>query len=652
MSPRASIIAQEWFTAAELADLKLPGLATSKRGVQMIADREGWATYRDASGAAASRKRAGRGGGLEYHVSLLPEAARKHLASVRPAKAELADRESTLLRYERLPQSLKDEALRRLGCIQRVEQLQRAGMTKTGAIKETVAEAVRLANATGAKPEVSERTLHEWFGMIAGVEPQDRAMYLAPRYAGRVARAECPTAAWEAYKTAYLRQEKPTHARCYRDVQKLAGVNGWTLPSAKYFERRIVAEIPEPVIILSREGPKAARHTYAYAARSKEGLYPHAVANLDGHLWDVQVEWEDGSEGRPYSLAVQDIASSMPLGLRFDRTLNSDIVRLALGDTFRDFGLVERLIMDNGSENQAKQIQGGIHRMRGPKSVEEEPAGLLKILGIEAVSATPYWGQAKPVERMFRDWAHDLAKDPRFAGAYTGHNAISKPENHRSRAVPIAEFERIVRQELEFYRDQLGRSGVGMNGRSFRQVYLEGVAAQPPRRLTAEQLRYCMLASEPRGMDPASGAVSILGNRYWSPELSDLKRQKVVARFDPDDLSKDVFLYSLDGRFLLQVPRQIEGDFTSVVTAKKITSERRKQMRRIKDAKGALVRLGIDDLAAQLDAVVPSTQVQIPADATNVVVPAFGVPRRANTTQSDFTADADRALIARFQGGS
>ena len=249
---------------------------------------------------------------------------------------------------------------------------------------------------------------------------------------------------------------------------------------------------------------------------------------------------------------------------------------------------------------------------------------------------------------MFNDWAHDLAKDARFEGAYTGHSATAKPENHRTRAIPFREFERIVRQELEFYRDQLGRSGAGMNGRSFRQVYLEGVAANPPRRLTAEQLRLCMLASEPRGMDPVSGAVTILGNRYWSPELADLKRQKVIARFDPDDLTKDVYLYSLDGRFLLQVERHIEGDFTSVVTAKKITSERRKHMRRIRDAKDALVRMDLGDLAAQLDAVAPPTPAQIPADATNVVRGAFDVPRTASPGPA-YTNQADEALIARMR---
>ena len=646
MSPRAKITAQEWFTAAELAALKLPGLATTKAGVLLIAKREGWVTYRDASGAAASRKRAGRGGGLEYHASLLPEAARKALSAAKPAKAELADRESTLLRYERLPQGLKDEAARRLSIIQRVEQLQRAGMTKTGAIKEAVEAAVRLANATGGKPEVSERTLHEWFGMIAGVEPQDRAMYLAPRYAGRAASADMPGEAWEIYKANYLRLEKPTHARCYRDLERLAASKGWALPSAKAFERRIVREVPENVLVLMREGPKAVRHTFAHVDRSRDGLYPHLVANLDGHLWDLQVEWEDGTRGRPYSLAVQDIASGMPLAIRFDRTLNHHLVRLALGDTFREFGLVERLIMDNGTENQAKQIAGGIPRMRG-KAIEEEPDGLLKILGVEAVFATPYWGQAKPVERMFRDWAHDIAKSPQFAGAYTGHNALAKPENHRSKAIPIADFERIIRQEIEFYRDQRGRSGVGMNGRSFREVYLEGVAATPPRRLTAEQLRLCMLQSEPRPMDRQSGAIRLLGNVFWSPELSGLKRQKVMVRFDPADLSKPIYAYDLAGRFLLEVPRHLDGGFDSVVRARQISKARRDHVRHTKAAGEALVRMGIDAVGAELAAIAPPVTTNIPADAVNVVRPEFRAPRKANTN-TDFNDQFEAGLTNLF----
>ena len=57
-----------WLTAQEIADLKLDGFPASKRGIQKLADRESWAD----SGLA--KKRVGRegGGGLEYHIDLLP----------------------------------------------------------------------------------------------------------------------------------------------------------------------------------------------------------------------------------------------------------------------------------------------------------------------------------------------------------------------------------------------------------------------------------------------------------------------------------------------------------------------------------------------------------------------------------------------------
>ena len=63
-----------WLSAQDIADAAqaglMPGLPTSERAVRRLAARLGWAE----SGKA--RPRAGRGGGLEYHVDLLPPAAR------------------------------------------------------------------------------------------------------------------------------------------------------------------------------------------------------------------------------------------------------------------------------------------------------------------------------------------------------------------------------------------------------------------------------------------------------------------------------------------------------------------------------------------------------------------------------------------------
>ena len=60
-----------WFTAAEFAALaaagELPGLPTTKRGMNMLIAREGWDRH-----ASLCRRREGRegGGGTEFHLDL------------------------------------------------------------------------------------------------------------------------------------------------------------------------------------------------------------------------------------------------------------------------------------------------------------------------------------------------------------------------------------------------------------------------------------------------------------------------------------------------------------------------------------------------------------------------------------------------------
>ncbi|WP_328809175.1 transposase domain-containing protein, partial [Profundibacterium mesophilum] len=65
-------------------------------------------------------------------------------------------------------------------------------------------------------------------------------------------------------------------------------------------------------------------------------------------------------------------------------------------------------------------------------------------MGIELHWATPGHGQAKPIERAFRDFADNIAKDPRFAGAYVGHKPDAKPENYGSTAIDIDRFVAVV----------------------------------------------------------------------------------------------------------------------------------------------------------------------------------------------------------------
>ena len=63
-----------WYSAAELAELALPGMSASKRKINRLAEDGRWALRLNAEGAPLARTRSQRGGGLEYHISLLPPA--------------------------------------------------------------------------------------------------------------------------------------------------------------------------------------------------------------------------------------------------------------------------------------------------------------------------------------------------------------------------------------------------------------------------------------------------------------------------------------------------------------------------------------------------------------------------------------------------
>ncbi len=646
---RAAVAVQEWFSAAELAALALPGLPSTKMGVLKLASREGWDRATDTVRGPLARKRKARGGGLEYHVSLLPEAARTKLAAASVRTEARTDRDQVWQRWEQLPEALRDEARRRLEVVERVEDLQRAGLQKDRAVKETVRIAALEARAAGQDAPFACSTVYGWLERVRGVAQHDRAAYLAPDYVGRTARAACSEDAWEAYKALFLDQSKPAHAACYRRVERLAAANGWTLPSAKTLQRRIEAEIPPPVQTLLRYGPEALNHTFPHLQRDRSSIEVMQFLNLDGHTWDVRVQWPEGTIERPHALVVQDIKSGRILAIRHDLTLNSHLVRLALADTFRDYGLPEGIFMDNGRENAAQAISGGQVRNRWGKTPQEEPEGLLKALGIKAIAVTPYWGKAKPIERAFRNFAHDIAKAPEFAGAYTGHNTVSKPENYGQRAIPLAEFEAIVRREIAHYNAQLGRRGAGMNGRSFDQVFAEGLQSRVTRRLTEAQLRMCLLASKPVTMHQQTGAVTVEGHSYWSPELGNTPRQRVIVRFDPERMDLPASIYTLDNRWLCDAPRTAAGSFDRVSDGREHRKDMRAYKRATRDQAEALRRLSAREMAAQLQA--PPEPAPIAPDAT-VVALDFKAPRRPDqvgrpgASSPDFTDKWERGVAA------
>jgi putative transposase len=282
---------QEWFSAAELAELGL-GLPShqARRPERRRARGLGRGRCDPVRGALA-RPRKGRGGGLEFHVSLLPEAPQARLAAAAPAPAERLDRDSMWARWERLPEAYKAEARRRLEAIERSRPA--AGRHRQGAPRsnEVARQALREARAAA---RAGLRLQHALGLAEADRRRRPRRPRRLPGAGLRRAAPRPPTApdAWDFYKGDYLRSRsrrtRPATAAC----QRVAAENGWTAPLGQ-----------DPAAPARRRGPARGADLPALAAASAGPRLPAPGARPRRHPADADPQPRRPHLGRPRRVA-------------------------------------------------------------------------------------------------------------------------------------------------------------------------------------------------------------------------------------------------------------------------------------------------------------------------------------------------------------
>ncbi len=597
MNVVSSLSAREWFTAAELLALGSPALPPSMSGLAALIERQGW--RRDERRA---RVRFGQGGGYEYHFSLFPAEVQAAILKESMPIAELpASGRSQALwaAYEPLPERAKVEAKRRLTAIDKVDLLAKA-QTRQLAV-------AFVATEIGC----STRTLWAWIAQAGEVARADRLAALAPRHVGRTATAECDPRAWDAIVADYLRPEEPGFEACYGRLEELAGLEGWTIPSAKTLKRRIDAEFPAEVQILMRKGREAATRSFPAQRRDRSCFHALEAVNIDGHTWDVFVRWEDGEISRPTITAFQDLYSGTCLSHRLDRSENKVMVRLTIADLVSNWGIPRFVWLDNGRAFASKWISGGFKTRYRFKVRDDEPEGILKSIGVEEVRWTkPYSGQSKPIERMWKDFCERIAKHPACAGAYTGNNPLAKPENYGKTAIPIAEFRALVASEIAKHNARSGRKTATCKGRSFLETLRESLdhPGVLVRKATTEQRRMFLMAAEALTPRAPTGEVHLMGARYWAPEMVGLIGSKVIVRFDPQDLAAGATIYTLDNRMICEAEAISDVPFVDAEAARAHAKRRSDYVRAAKSYAEAERRLSIDELAA----ILPTAEAPVP----------------------------------------
>ena len=593
---------RQWYSPDELADLKLNGFFRTKREVNKHARRERWEGAYDDKGAPLCRRRNGRGGGFEYHASLLPAAARADLArrGLAPEPASFAaidaaqDDNGVAQQWQwlaRQSEAVRAEAYRRAAIVTRVDAFEASGMSRTAAV-------MAVSGCDG----VSSSTLFNWLRDVRGVAVEDRLPFLAPRRQGGGKEQDVDPEIWQALLSDYLRLSQPSWMTCYRrTAEPMAHSKGVALPHWRTLWRKFEREVPPQVVTLRREGEEALRRRLPSQIRSVADMHALELVNIDGHRCDVFVRWPDGRIGRPTMIAIQDVYSRKFLAWRMAETEDMVTARLVFADLFAKWGIPKGLLADNGRAFASKWLTGGAKTRFRFKIRDEDPTGLLTALGIAIHWAKPYRGQSKPIERGFRDLCDALAKHPAFEGAYTGNSPTAKPENYGDKAVDIDTFLRVWNAGMEAHNRQTGRRSEMAGGKmSFDQVFEASYAVAPIGKASDEQLRMALYAADQVNTDRKTGAITLAGGRYWSPDMIDIAGQRVTVRFDPDNLRAPVHVYDRAGKFVATVPVQMASPFLHMGEAKERQRLEKNWKKAAKAAANALDLLSADALVAKL----------------------------------------------------
>ena len=186
-----------------------------------------------------------------------------------------------------------------------------------------------------------------------------------------------------------------------------------------------------------------------HQTRTVEGLAPLDIVNGDGRRHDVIVEFPSGRQGRPVVWIWQDVRTRRVLAWRAGETESADLVRTSLHELIVAHGVPGRVVVDSTRAASAKWATGGQANRKRWRSSGEELPGLLALLEIgysattvdtDAAGRGKGRGRAKPVERAFLDLSRQIDTHPALAGAATGRSPVDRPETHRTRAAPWAEF--------------------------------------------------------------------------------------------------------------------------------------------------------------------------------------------------------------------
>ncbi|WP_170181915.1 DDE-type integrase/transposase/recombinase [Phreatobacter stygius] len=566
-----------WLTADEIARLALPGLPESREAMSRKAARDGWSSHR-----ALARPRAGRGGGFEYHVGLLPldarlaYAARQMGGTIEAGLAAVQAAPDIAAATTRQAQAERDARLALIGAYDAFERS--ADLPRMAAVS-IFARLYRRGDLAvpdfvrATVKRLSGRTLMRWLAMRRSGDIGRLAVDRGAARRGQGILEQAENGEIKVKALALIVRQPALSADHVRDY--LIDLYGETLsyrgrsvamPTVRAFQAALKRWRAGHAMELM-----ALTHPDGFKSRYRaSGARAHLVTALNA-LWEIDASPADvlTRDGR-YSLYVCIDVFSRRLTILVTRTPRAEAVALLIRKALIAWGVPERIKTDNGSDFVAKASKR-----------------LFAALGIEADTANPFSPEEKgTVERAIGTVQRDLmATLPGFIGHSVADRKVI--EQRKAFAARLGQDDAqafcvdLSAAELGRYCDTWAegryahRPHGGLAGATPFQV---AAAWRQPVRRVADEAALALLCAPIAGQD-GYRTVGKQGLRidhlfYLSPELR--VGERVFVRLDPADMGR-VFVFAEDGetfRAIALAPGMAGLDRAAIVAETRASQKR------------------------------------------------------------------------------
>lgn len=338
---------------------------------------------------------------------------------------------------------------------------------------------------------------------------------------------------WEYFCSLFLTQQQRSVKLCYDKTKEKFGE---PFPCVGSFERK-VRSLDKYTLTYYRVGKHALEDLLPSMERDKSSINSNDIWFSDHRNIDVFVRNIKGKIYRPWVTVFFDARSNKIISyvIREDNP-NSIVIKKCLRLGIEGNGVPKEVYFDNGKDYRAKEFN------------KDFPYSLVRQLGINAIYAHPYHGQAKTVERFFRILADRFDK---LFKTYCGKDNKNRPEQMRisnSKIAKIApttdEFNRALGNWIEDY-NNTPNGGAFMNNESPNAVYQKHLKSK----VTINQEALEMLFATINTRTVHKNGITMYNKNYYDIALIPYLGRKVIVRNFPENIDK-VYVFDLEDNYI------------------------------------------------------------------------------------------------------